>query len=216
MKNLLLAGSAIAALLISGCSDNKDNTDGAKGEGVALTSAQRDVQYLISEDNGLSLYEFDKDTTLKVSNCSTDDAADGTVDGQSCLDRWPIYETDVAGDFGEATPHAGQSTYKGHPLYYWFKDTAKGDITGDKVKNVWHLIYPNMDFVPDVVGTKLSSDVRAQTYLTSHDARALYTFDKDEKDVSNCYDGCAKTWPIYSQEVDTNNLPDGMMKQPLE
>ena len=25
----------------------------------------------------------------------------------------------------------------------------------------------------------------------------LYTFDKDTKDTSNCYDACAKAWPPY-------------------
>ena len=29
--------------------------------------------------------------------------------------------------------------YKGWPLYYWFKDTMAGDITGDGVGGVWHL-----------------------------------------------------------------------------
>jgi len=226
MKNILLTGSAVTvALMLSACGGSDSNSTDSYKEAeptvtspavtsptssLSLTSAERNVKYLISEDNGRALYEFDKDTVLDISNCSADDAADGTTDGQSCIDRWPIYETAVAGDFGLATPHNTQSTYKHHPVYYFFKDMVKGDILGDKVANVWHLIYPNTDFVPEAVGTKLSSDVRAQTYLTSHDARALYTFDKDDVNVSNCYDTCAITWPIFSDTVDTTNLPTGM------
>jgi len=212
MKSLLIMGTIVTAtFFISGCGGSDgNNTVNSETQAVTLTSAQRNVKYLISAENDLSLYRFDKDTTRFVSNCSSDDAADGTVDGQSCIDRWPIYITAVEGDFGTATPHDGQSTYKGHALYYWFKDQVKGDILGDKVANVWHLIYPNTDFVPDVVGTNLSKDVRAQTYLTSHDLRALYTFDNDEVNVSNCYDSCAQTWPIYDKDIDTTNVPAGM------
>jgi len=213
MKNLLIAGTTVtAALFFSACGGSNDTPPVVTPDtqSVVLASAQRDVKYLISEDNDLSLYEFDKDTTAGVSNCSSDDAADGVTDGQSCIDRWPIYETAVSDDFGIATPHDVQSTYKGHPLYYWFNDVAKGDILGDKVANVWHLIYPNSDFDPTSVGTNLSDDVRTQTYLTSHDARALYTFDNDEVNVSNCYDQCAVTWPIFDEDVDTTNLPVGM------
>ena len=34
-----------------------------------------------------------------------------------------------------------------------------------------------------------------QTYLMDANKMTLYTFDKDEKGVSNCYDGCAVNWP---------------------
>ncbi|MDA9003908.1 hypothetical protein N9J26_00290 [bacterium] len=33
--------------------------------------------------------------------------------------------------------------------------------------------------------------------LTTADGMTLYTFDKDKKGVSACYDGCAAKWPPY-------------------
>jgi predicted lipoprotein with Yx(FWY)xxD motif len=33
--------------------------------------------------------------------------------------------------------------------------------------------------------------------LTDAKGMTLYTFDKDTKDMSNCYDACAKAWPPY-------------------
>ncbi len=238
MKTSLLSISVITTLLLVGCDYDKDNTSYEEPTTVIdkkeptivvantvsqLQSASRNVQYLISGSNGLSLYEFDKDTTLDASNCSSVDGDDGVVDNQSCLDRWPIYITPdsaKAGDFnlvtessaktGNFEQHKAQATFKHHPLYYWFKDTKIGDITGDKIKNVWHLVYPNNDFVSSVVDTKLSSDYRAQEYLTSETSRALYTFDKDDVNMSNCYDECAKIWPPYTAELDKSVLPKGL------
>ena len=34
-----------------------------------------------------------------------------------------------------------------------------------------------------------------QTYLMTADKMTLYTFDKDAKNQSNCYDDCAVNWP---------------------
>lgn len=230
MRKSIVSTSFITALLLVGCGTGNGYTTSSPiitpnqtAQSTSLLSKTRNSQYLISGSNSLSLYEFDKDTTLDASNCSTVDGDDGVVDNQSCLDRWPIYETpdsSKTGDFGFVTAtsaktgdfkkHATQATYKHHPLYYWFKDSVKGDITGDKIKNVWHLIYPNKDFMPSVVDTKLSSDYRAQEYLTSETSRALYTFDKDDTNVSNCYDGCAVTWPPYTTKLDKTTVPSGL------
>jgi predicted lipoprotein with Yx(FWY)xxD motif len=78
-------------------------------------------------------------------------------DGQSacsggCLEKWPIYyrekvlpPTDVnAGDFGTITRTDGskQTTFRGFPLYYFFKDSKPGDTMGQGIKNVWFVIDP--------------------------------------------------------------------------
>lgn len=62
----------------------------------------------------------------------------------------------------------------------------------------------------------LSTTIIKQTFLTDKDGRALYTFDNDTKDVSNCYDstptsgtGCESTWPVFYSD-DLGNLPVGV------
>jgi predicted lipoprotein with Yx(FWY)xxD motif len=35
-----------------------------------------------------------------------------------------------------------QVTYNGWPLYYWAKDKAPGDTTGENVQNVWFVVTP--------------------------------------------------------------------------
>jgi len=37
---------------------------------------------------------------------------------------------------------------------------------------------------------------------TDQNGMTLYTFDKDEKNKSNCYDDCAKNWPPFMAPAD--------------
>jgi predicted lipoprotein with Yx(FWY)xxD motif len=97
--------------------------------------------YLV-DGKGMTLYLFKKDTP-GTSACG---AANG------CLEKWPVYfaETiepaagvDTAG-IGVITRADGmkQNTYKGAPLYYFFKDKAPGDTLGQGVNNVWYVVAP--------------------------------------------------------------------------
>ena len=38
--------------------------------------------------------------------------------------------------------------------------------------------------------------------LVDHKGMTLYTFDKDAKDTSNCYDDCARKWPPLTAAAD--------------
>ncbi|PIE09845.1 MAG: hypothetical protein CSA72_11115 [Rhodobacterales bacterium] len=41
----------------------------------------------------------------------------------------------------------------------------------------------------------VTGQFRDQTYLMDANKMTLYTFDKDERGLSNCYDDCAAKWP---------------------
>ncbi len=105
---------------------------GMPGAQMAETSAGS----VLADMSGMTLYTFDKDTAA-VSNCNGD-----------CAVKWPpLMATDAdrpEGLYGIIIRADGsrQWTYKGMPLYTWFKDMAAGDITGDGVKGVWHLARP--------------------------------------------------------------------------
>ena len=45
-------------------------------------------------------------------------------------------------------------------------------------------------------------DTAAGKVWTDDKGMTLYTFDKDEKGKSNCYDQCAKAWPPYPAAAD--------------
>jgi predicted lipoprotein with Yx(FWY)xxD motif len=95
----------------------------------------------LTDDKGISLYLFKKDTVGK-SVCG---AANG------CLEKWPVFLADAAPGAGVDAAAIGtitrddgtkQTTYKGLPLYYFFKDKAAGDTMGQGVNNVWYVVAP--------------------------------------------------------------------------
>ncbi len=214
MKKSMVAVSIAASVMVVGCgydsNDSKSYSSSSSSEQavpssasseqavvkVALDAAKRSVHFMVDSE-GMSLYEFDKDT-LNTSNCVG-----------ACLDLWPIFSASTTenADFGAI--NSSHTTYLMHPLYYFANDENAGDIKGDNYNmNVWHLVYPPANFT-ETADAKLSSGTRTQSYLTNTEGYALYTYDKDEANVSNCTDGCLDIWPIQSGEVDTAKLPEG-------
>jgi predicted lipoprotein with Yx(FWY)xxD motif len=94
----------------------------------------------LTDEKGMTLYLFKKDSP-GVSACAG-----------PCVEKWPLFTAqDVtvpdgvsAEDFGTITREDGkkQTTYKGLPLYYFFKDKNAGDTTGQAVNNVWFVVAP--------------------------------------------------------------------------
>jgi len=51
------------------------------------------------------------------------------------------------------------------------------------------------------------------SYLMDAQGMALYTFDKDTKDKSNCYNGCETKWPVFSGDANSLKLPAHVSKE---
>ncbi len=147
------------------------------------------VGYYLVDSKGMTLYFFSKDYD-GGSNCYGD-----------CAKKWPVFYVENLKvpapldprDFGVITREDGrkQITYKGWPLYYFFKDTKPGDMNGEGVKGVWFVAKPDytvMITVKEGLGQ----------YLVDSRGRTLYIFKKDEPNKSNCYGDCAKKWPVFS------------------
>ncbi|HSD98274.1 MAG TPA: hypothetical protein VLB73_01070 [Patescibacteria group bacterium] len=100
-------------------------TDAAKGS------------YLV-DFAGMTLYTYDKDAN-GVSNCYN-----------GCAAAWPPYTSGATAEKTlpenitviTRTDGSKQFAWKGMPLYYYATDTKPGDITGDGVGGVWHIIKP--------------------------------------------------------------------------
>ena len=91
------------------------------------------------DDKGMTLYLFTKDTP-NTSNCY-----------DKCATAWPPLLTTgqpAAGEGVDAsllgttqrTDGTIQVTYNGWPLYYYPKDKAPGDVTGQDVGDVWFVV----------------------------------------------------------------------------
>ncbi len=144
------------------------------------------VGFYLVDSRGRTLYFFAKDYDGK-SHCYGE-----------CAQKWPVFYAENLvlplglnpDDFGVITRDDGtkQLTYKGWPLYYFFKDTKPGDINGDGVKGVWFVAKPDytvMVAVKEGLGA----------YLVDAYGRTLYFFAKDTEGNSTCYGQCAQKWP---------------------
>lgn len=95
----------------------------------------------LADAKGMTLYLFKKDAPGK-SACSAG----------GCLEKWPIFYADKVepadgidtASIAVITREDGkkQTTYKGLPLYYFFKDKAAGDTLGQGINNVWYVVAP--------------------------------------------------------------------------
>ncbi len=90
---------------------------------------------MMVDHKGMTLYTFDKDAGGK-SMCNDE-----------CAKNWPplmAQPSDKAeGKWSTIKRDDGQMqwAYGGKPLYTFVKDKAPGDKTGDKMKDVWHVVH---------------------------------------------------------------------------
>lgn len=111
-----------------------------------VMTADSSLGKILVDEAGWTLYMYTKDS-------------DGTtVCYDKCATAWPPLLTKdkaAAGDgvdaalLGTTTRKDGtlQVTYKGMPLYYYAKDKAAGDVTGQDVGSVWYVLAPNGDVI---------------------------------------------------------------------
>lgn len=91
---------------------------------------------VLATPSGATVYTFDKDTAN-----SGKSACNGP-----CATLWPPVAAQAgdaaSGDWTIVTRDDGsrQWAFKGWPLYTYSKDAKPGDTTGDKFKDVWHVV----------------------------------------------------------------------------
>ncbi|MCX5053484.1 MULTISPECIES: COG4315 family predicted lipoprotein [unclassified Streptomyces] len=148
-SGITVAGFAIAALALAGCGGGSGSGSGAggaqKGSPAAavmdtstIKAGHSKLGDILVDGKGRTLYLFTEDG--KNTNSMNCDAA--------CLKLWPRME---------GKPHAGsgvdagligttkgavkaQATYAGHPLYYYAKDRAAGDLKGQGIDKIWYVM----------------------------------------------------------------------------
>jgi predicted lipoprotein with Yx(FWY)xxD motif len=90
--------------------------------------------------NEMTLYTFDNDTQGAAMSACVD----------KCIVNWPPFLAEegamAEGDWTlvDVVDQDGATkkmwAYNGWPLYYWVNDAAPGDVTGDGVGGVWHVV----------------------------------------------------------------------------
>jgi predicted lipoprotein with Yx(FWY)xxD motif len=92
-----------------------------------------------TDQNGMTLYTFDKDTRGAAMSACTDKCIANwppflAADGAMAEGEWTL--VDVVDKDGAAKK---MWAYDGWPLYLWVKDAKPGDVSGDMVGEVWHV-----------------------------------------------------------------------------
>lgn len=108
------------------------------GYGAMAAAPARVADGVLTDDKGMTLYVFDKDTA----------GSGKSVCNGPCATNWPplmVMEGQAGGaDYSVVTRDDGgrQWAFKGKPLYRWLKDQKPGDKTGDGFNKVWHAATP--------------------------------------------------------------------------
>lgn len=146
----LVTAAAVATLLVACGSTGTATTPAAGGGASSATTtsatasgtvrvARASLGDVVVDASGMTLYMFTKDTK---------DSGKSSCAGQ-CLALWPPLLTDgrptadgVSGTLATITTADGkkQVTLNGWPLYYYAKDKAAGDVTGQGVGQVWWVL----------------------------------------------------------------------------
>jgi predicted lipoprotein with Yx(FWY)xxD motif len=179
-----LALALIVALLFSGLVPTAAQ-DAATA--VVQLGGNKDLGKFLVDSKGMTLYLYTKDTP-GVSNCY-----------DQCAVNWPplIVDANAKLTAGDGVPGkldttarkdgSLQVTYNNWPLYYWIKDKAVGDATGQNVGKVWFVIAPET--------VLLGNNKDLGSFFVDAKGMTLYIYTKDTPGVSNCYDQCAVNWP---------------------
>jgi predicted lipoprotein with Yx(FWY)xxD motif len=179
---------------------------------AATVQVQTHDEYgdILVDSEGMTLYLLTADGA-KESVC-TDDCADAwpplTVDGD------PTAGENVEGSLEtfERPDGSMQVAIDGVPLYYFQRDEAPGDATGQGVNDVWYVLGPDGSAIKPTVMVR-----EHDTYgniLVDSEGMTLYLLTADGANESVCTDDCADAWPPLT--VDDDPLAGSDLEAPLE
>ena len=147
------SSAAPTAATSSTAPSTASQTSSPAAAGAEMKVASSSAGQIVVDSKGMSLYFFTKD--VKDSGTSACTAA--------CLDAWPIFTTTadaptvdgVTGTVGTIASPDGKKhvTLNGMPLYYYAKDKAPGDVTGQGVGGVWYLVSPTGEMIKGAAGS---------------------------------------------------------------
>ena len=133
------AGSAYGPTSAAPTASMPASTPAASGQDT-LTVRKTSAGYVLATRSGMTIYWYSVD--VKGSGKSTCSG--------SCLTAWPAVTgspvaasgVQLAGKLGTITRSGGviQATYNGYPLYTYAQDMSPGQVLGNGVGGVWHII----------------------------------------------------------------------------
>lgn len=117
---------------------------------------------ILTDQAGMTLYLFTKDTTEGESTCY-----------DQCAQNWPPFTAEepfslpftMDGELTtiQRTDGSTQVAYNGIPLYYFAKDTEPGQTNGQGVGDVWYVVAPGATFGAGAPGPMATPDMTMAT-----------------------------------------------------
>jgi predicted lipoprotein with Yx(FWY)xxD motif len=103
---------------------------------VSFAAPPKESNGMYVDSNGMTLYTFDKDKAGGPSACTG-----------GCAEAWPAAMAGASdqpsGKWTTVSADGGkQWAYDGKRVYTFKKDTKSGDMNGDNLKDVWHVVKP--------------------------------------------------------------------------
>jgi predicted lipoprotein with Yx(FWY)xxD motif len=101
---------------------------------LILSAAAAQAAAMLTAPNGMTLYVFDKDKG-GVSSCY-----------DNCAKKWPAYLGKEGDKMTEGwtivkrTDGSMQLAYDSKPTYFFKNDKKEGDMKGDGMGGVWHIV----------------------------------------------------------------------------
>jgi len=144
MTHLKMAALSSLIMLagLAGCSSNgydtgkhvdqSSDTEYRQSNGSYMTNSS--IGLVMTTPRGMTVYTFDKDQPGR-SNCY-----------DACAKHWPpVTADDYSQEYGRLslvsrTNGQRQWAYDGNPLYTYAEDSMRGDVNGDDVGSVWHVV----------------------------------------------------------------------------
>lgn len=133
------SSSTPAAAPTSASSSSASSTSGSTSEVETLKTATVAGHTIVVDGEGKAVYVYTRDNPGATTSTCTG----------GCASLWPAVTSagaptlqGVTGKIGSITGVNGkqQITVNGMPIYYYAKDTAPGQVTGQGVANVWYVI----------------------------------------------------------------------------
>jgi predicted lipoprotein with Yx(FWY)xxD motif len=179
-----------------------DATSGAV-QTAALKVEHTSAGMVLAGTKGLTLYYFTQDKPGSGKSVCT-----GT-----CASAWPPLTAPVKAPAGVRLPGpmgmitraggAKQVTINGYPVYYYARDMAPGQVTGNGADGIWHVIKIRTAAVTGHAFALKAEHTKAGTVLAGRKGLTLYCFteDKPGSGKSMCTDSCASAWPPLAAPV---------------
>jgi predicted lipoprotein with Yx(FWY)xxD motif len=186
-----------------GASSSAPAGGGTMAQTSALKTETTSAGTVLASSSGLTLYYYSADKPG-----SGKSACDG-----SCASAWPPLTgtaqapagVTLPGAIGTITRQGGvhQVTVNGYPLYTYADDKAPGQVTGNGVGGVWHVIKVSPGSA-SASGSgsghggmmKVETTSAGKVLANPHGLTVYYyTGDKPHSGVSSCTGSCAMAWP---------------------